>query len=212
MTDELMARLSAAADNAEMLSPVVVRSLLNDAIDALSYPPADIGLDEPITEDWLKDVGFKWSRYHRQNTKHWLLWLGDAVREREGFNLTSYEDIGIELTPGHNDPKWFCWFRSDAGSLYSRFLHVRHVRLKIDVVRLIEAVTGYPWTPEYHVGGSARGPLGYKNMLDYARRKDVELLVEPNRAWHDIERDPYRAGATAQTLKELVDRENGKIP
>lgn len=180
--------------------------------DAGVGPPPDIGLDEPITEDWLKESGFRWAQHHRQNTKHWLLWLGDAVREREGFNLTSYEDIGIEVTQGAMDQKWFCWFRSDAGSLYGRFLHVRHMRLRIELVRLVEAVTGYPWTPEFHVGGSARGPIGYKNMLDYARRKDVELIVDPNRAWHDIERDPYRAGATAQTLRELADREAGKIP
>lgn len=186
---------------------------LRAMVDELSsQPPQDIGLDEPITEEWLKESGFRWSHLDRQDSKHWLLWLGDAVREREGFCFTSYENIGIEIAANRNDPKWFCWFRSHAGGLYGRFLHVRHVRLKLDVVRIVEAVTGYPWTPEYHVGGSARGPLGYKNMLDYAKRKDVELLVEPNRVWHDIERDPYRAGACAPTLRELVDRQAGKIP
>lgn len=38
--------------------------------------------DDPITEEWLKSVGFKWHQFDRQPDKHWLLWLGGGLKER----------------------------------------------------------------------------------------------------------------------------------
>ena len=42
-------------------------------------------MSEPITEEWLKEVGFKWHQLARQPEKQWLLWLGDAVRDGLGI-------------------------------------------------------------------------------------------------------------------------------
>lgn len=38
-------------------------------------------LNNPITEEWLKSVGFKWHQLDRRPEKQWLLWLGDALPE-----------------------------------------------------------------------------------------------------------------------------------
>lgn len=184
----------------------------------MTAPP---NFDQPITEEWLKASGFKWAQLDRQLHKHWILWLGDAVRENGGDNsFTSYEDIGIEITPNwwlnsagervNDNGRWFCWLRSDAAGLYHRFIHIRHMSLQIDVVRFVEAITGQPWTPEWHVGGSCRGPKGAEQMRKYAQRADVDLMVHGH-PWHDIERDPDRAGANTATLRELVDRQTGRI-
>lgn len=52
--------------------------------------------DDPITDEWLKSVGFKWHQFDRQPGK---LWLGGGLKEKPC--LTSYEDIGIELASKH---------------------------------------------------------------------------------------------------------------
>jgi len=75
--------------------------------------------DQAITEAWLKEVGFLWHQVSRQPQKHWLLWLGDAVRARDN-SLVSWEDIGVEIAGGSyagadRPDGWFCWFRSDFG-------------------------------------------------------------------------------------------------
>ena len=49
---------------------------------------------EPITEEWLREVGFKWHQFDRQPTKHWLLWLADTFPRRM---FHDNEDFGIEL-------------------------------------------------------------------------------------------------------------------
>ena len=33
-----------------------------------------------ITEDWLKANDFKWHQFDRMPDKHWLLWIGGALR------------------------------------------------------------------------------------------------------------------------------------
>lgn len=53
-------------------------------------------IDEAITEDWLKAIGFKWHNLELQPDKHWLLWLGSAQYN----NTTCYEDLGVEVAPG----------------------------------------------------------------------------------------------------------------
>src|SRR5580700_3412261 len=78
----------------------------------------------PITEEWLKESGFRWHRLERQPDKHWLLWLGDAMGD--GY-MTSYEDIGIEVAPMFKRQEWFCWLRSDCAGQYHRFIHLRHI-------------------------------------------------------------------------------------
>lgn len=166
-------------------------------------------LDLPIDEDWLKASGFRWSQLARQPEQHWLLWLGSATNESAGTGTICMEDIGIELAPGCRDDRWFCWFRADTAGTYSRFVHVRYMRTRLDVVRLVEAITGFPWTPERHIAGVCRGPKAHAHVQEWLSRADVALTVG-GYPWHDIERDPHMAGAHVGTLKELVDRQKGK--
>ncbi len=64
-------------------------------------------MDKPITEDWLREVGFKWHQIERQNEKQWLLWLGDACNESGRIDT---QDLGIEVLSGfHGDDRWSCW-------------------------------------------------------------------------------------------------------
>jgi hypothetical protein len=81
-------------------------------------------LNEPITEEWLKEVGFKWHQFDRQPDKQWLLWLGDHTDSGDT------QALGIELTVGTRGEFWFCWLRSDTSHRYSRFLHIRHMKVK----------------------------------------------------------------------------------
>src|SRR5688572_9102301 len=101
---------------------------------------------EPITEDWLREVGFKWHQFDRQPDKHWLLWVGQAC----GQWGKSTDDIGVELAPNSYDADtddltgWFCWLRSDVAHRYSRFIHVRRLRTRDEVIALVAALTGQP--------------------------------------------------------------------
>lgn len=105
-----------------------------------------------LTEQWLADIGFKWHQMDRQPSKHWVLWLGHAIEDRN----VSLCDIGIELaanryTGRRGDPvdreNWFCWIRSDAGHRYHRFLHVRNIRTRGELLGLIWGLTGVEFDP-----------------------------------------------------------------
>lgn len=111
---------------------------------------------ELITEDWLRNVGFKWHEFERQGGKHWLLWLAGAFAD--GF--TSFEDLGIELSSGR-DGTWFCWLRGDYSHRYSRFIHIRYLRTQGEVIQLVEACTGLRWKPENHRSGAVRTEKRY---------------------------------------------------
>lgn len=169
--------------------------------------------DDPITEEWLKSVGFKWHEFERQGAHHWLLWLGGGLRQRP--TLTDYEDIGIELAPGwwHNakgeqvgNTDWFCWLRSDAAGRYHRFIHLRHVSTRNDVIRLVEAISGRPWTPENHLYGSLRSPENAARILQDRQRADRRLIEEssPGAKWADIERDDTRGRALPEHMTAAI--------
>jgi hypothetical protein len=128
---------------------------------------------EPITEDWLRACGFKWEQHDRQQSKHWLLWLGWALSDpNEGRAFADAHDLGIELA--HNDNGedfWYCWVRADYCNRYNRFLHVRHMAQQREVVALIEALTGRPFVPSDSMYGCLRTPE------DAARlKRESELL------------------------------------
>src|SRR5690349_15689787 len=92
--------------------------------------------DAVMTEDWLKEVGFKWHQLARQPTKQWLLWLGDAVRDGNGY--ASHDDLGVEVaqaSPG-SDGLWHCWLRADYSGRYSRFIHIRHLTRQCDLITM----------------------------------------------------------------------------
>lgn len=117
-------------------------------------------MDDPITEDWLSEVGFKWHQGERQPNKHWTLWLGWGSSETR----QDMHDIGIEITmsgwPNRfgqyvgDKTKWMCWI-ARKGS-YGFF--VRDIKLKDDVIKLVEALTGEKWNPENHMYGNCYAP------------------------------------------------------
>lgn len=155
--------------------------------------------DDPITEDWLREVGFRWLQMDRQPDKHWLLWIGDAVRAIDG-SLTATEDIGIELAPVDKDrQQWFCWFRSDASHRYGRFIHVRHLRWQRELIALVEACSGQAWNPAYHRHGAMHTPKQVERWEAEDRRLD-RVLRDSGHPWGEAEKDPTRAGATHQHL------------
>jgi len=149
---------------------------------------------EPITEEWLKSVGFKWHQFYRQPGKHWLLWMG-SVKPR-GFNGT--EDLGIEVAFSR-DNEWFCWLRSDTAHRYSRFIHIRHITSQSDVISLVEACTGVPWCPENHLYGSVH----CQEHADSIRRDDERLdrrMLREGHPWKDSEKDPTQGRPLAEHL------------
>lgn len=146
----------------------------------------------PISDQWLKDTGFKWHQLERQPTKHWLLWLGAAIR-RNGLGFVDDEDLGIEISnggwPGREQDWWFCWLRSDTSHRYGRFIHIRHVRTAADVIQLVEAFTGQPWDPSNHLYGSVRTPENAALIREADNRLDRRLMAEGH-PWREQERDP----------------------
>lgn len=159
--------------------------------------------EESITEDWLKSVGFKWHEFERQCAKHWLLWLGGGLRQQP--SLTDYEDIGIELSPGSSSDRgeWFCWLRSDSAGRYHRFIHLRQVVTRGDVIGLVEAISGRPWTPENHLYGSLRSPEAADRIRLDRQRADRRLLAE-NPKWADIEKDDTRGRALPEHMTAAI--------
>lgn len=165
--------------------------------------------DDPITDEWLKSVGFKWHQFDRQPGKHWLLWLGGGLKEKPC--LTSYEDIGIELAPntsvrGDVFPDWFCWLRSDAAGRYHRFIHLRHVETRRDVTALVEAISGRPWAPENHFFGSLHSPKNGDRIREDLKRADVALTTgaSSHAKWAEIEKDDSRGRALPEHMDAAV--------
>lgn len=173
-------------------------------IFALTYRSSD----EPITEEWLKAVGFRWHQFDRQPDKHWLLWLGDAVREAEGQSLTSYEDIGLEMTP-NRDGKWFCWLRDDAAGRYHRFIHLRHLSMTDEVIQLVVAITGQDWNPENHQYGSCRGPRQAQALREADERLD-RRINRANHKWSEVEKDDTRGRALPEHMQAAIDGRKAK--
>ena len=147
--------------------------------------------DQPLTEDWLKSVGFRWHQLARQPEKQWLLWLGDAVRGRN--SMIDIEDLGVEVCSGGLDGAWHCWLRSDLSCKYSRFIHLRHLRTQRDLIALIEGITGQQWDPANNLYGSMRKPENAKRIRENDKRLDRKVLKE--RPWSDLERDDSAGGA-----------------
>jgi hypothetical protein len=156
--------------------------------------------DDLITEDWLKSVGFKWHQFNRQPSKQWLLWCG--IRSAGNWGVDT-QDIGVEVCSGGMDGTWFCWLRSDTAHRYSRFLHVRHMRTKGEVSRLVEAVTGLPWKPENHIYGSVCTDQQAAHLNAEWDRLDKRMVRE-DRPWREIEKDDTRGGALPEHM-EIVE-------
>lgn len=168
---------------------------------ALPTPSEEPPIAEPITEDWLRSVGFKWHQFDRQPEKHWLLWLGNALPGR----LTSFEDLGLELTSGaYEGPgqptSWFCWLRDDAGGRYHRFIHLRHLKTTHDVAWIAEAISGQRWDPANHWGGSMYTPKGRAHISRALERADWQNKLGRSR-WFEVEKDDTRGRALPEHME-----------
>jgi hypothetical protein len=154
-------------------------------------------LNDPITEEWLKSVGFKWHQFDRQPDKQWLLWLGDFTSSGDT------QDLGIELAPGR-DGTWFCWLRSDCSHRYSRFLHIRYLKVCGEVIRLIVALTDSDWRPENHIGGAAMTQKRADSIRADRDRLDRRIMMQGH-PWRDIEKDDSRGGALPEHMQHAID-------
>lgn len=161
----------------------------------------------PITEDWLKSVGFKWHQFDRQPNKQWLLWLGDAMN---GGGFSSFEDIGVELASGawnqkrddHED--WYCWLRGDSSHRYHRFIHVRHIRFQHELIRLVEGLTGQDWDPANHQVGSCMTPEQAERIRREQERRDLRENWRQRPPWGEVEKDDTRGRALPEHMEAAV--------
>lgn len=177
-----------------------------DAVEPLKMSD----LDTPLTEEWLKEVGFKWHQLDRQPNRHWLLWLGAGLLRDGARMFSGREDLGIEVT--HNsfvrsngevggEGDWFCWLRDDAAGRYHRFIHLRHIVTRRDLVSIVVAITGRPWTPENHLYGALLSPEQAKSLRtqDERLRLDREFM-EKDHPWSEVEKDDSLGGALPEHL------------
>jgi hypothetical protein len=160
--------------------------------------------DLPITEAWLRSVGFKWHQFDRQPNRQWLIWVGAASGEWG----CSDQDLGVEVAPMRSRPdgedeRWFCWLRSDSSHRYSRFIHVRHIRSRGDVIALIEALTGQPWNPELHLYGSVHHPK-HAEQLKADRERLDKVLAERGPSWYQTEKNEDRGRPLREHMEAAV--------
>jgi len=168
-------------------------------------------LSPEITEEWLREVGFKWSQIDRQPSKHWLLWLGgclDCPREigessERRFFRSGYDEIGIEVAQDSSGT-WFCWFRSDVAGRYGRFIHVRHVRFQLELVMLVVAISGRTWKPENHMYGEVKCDMHASRLRAENERIDRKRIEDGGAIWHPSEKDPDRTKALPQHMEEAI--------
>lgn len=168
-----------------------------------------------ITEDWLHSIGFRWHQMDRQPDKHWLLWLGAAIPDR----MTSFEDLGLELAPrwwkNRNDEdvgevgSWHAWLRADTSGRYHRFIHIRPLRTKDEVMNLVTALSGQPWDPENHYAGMVYQPKHIAAIRRDLNRLDHQIR-EGNHKWYDIEKDDSRGRALPEHLEAASQSTSGE--
>jgi hypothetical protein len=142
-----------------------------------------------ITDEWLAQIGFRWAEMERANGKHWILWMGGAVANKAAF---SNEDLGIELNRS-DDTSYYCWIRADYCGRYSRFVHIRHMKEQAEVIALIEAVSGFPFSPANVYYGTLRKPEDLARIREYHERIEVRLAAEwGSRVEREKGSDPHK--------------------
>ena len=101
-----------------------------------------------ITSDWLQELGFRKQWTRDTSGPNFVLWLGDSRQafvgtDDLGLELSTYDERGVPS----DDPRWFCWLRSDVSQSRGRFCFVRYLRKRHELVNLIEAITGEVFDP-----------------------------------------------------------------
>lgn len=154
----------------------------------------------PLTEDWLKEVGFKWHQHNRQPGKQWLLWLGRAIPDH---NIDT-EDLGLEISGSGRDPyAWSCWLRSDTAHRYHRFIHLRYLKTRQEVIDLVQALTSQPWNPANHRYGSVHRPEQMARIFQDEQRLDHQLRQDCAK-WAEIEKDDTRGRALPGHMEDAL--------
>lgn len=145
-------------------------------------------MDDLISEDWLRECGFKWEQLDRQPSKHWLLWIADACIDPVKDRMwSSPDDLGIEVAQDSQSKWWYCWLRADYAGRYSRLLHIRHITQKAEVIELIEALTGRSFVPSDCLYGSFRSPDVANRMRQENERLDRRIAQSQ---LEGIDKDP----------------------
>ena len=162
-----------------------------------------------ITEEWLRSLDFKWDQLDRQSSKHWVLWLGRALRdysEPKGRMFESPEEIGVDLAYGgvrDQIPWWYCWLRSDMAHRFSRFIHLRTLVYQDELVAVVEALTGYPWEPRNHIYGQVWVPEAADRLRAESGRLDKRIAA--GSPWSEQEKDNTRGRPTQGHVKAAID-------
>ena len=98
---------------------------------------------QEITEEWLADVGFKYREPgERQAFRHWTLQFSEWTDHGLYIETTMPGVINRNGEHVGKDSGWFVWLGRE-----HKFLHVRHMHLRKEIVALVEALSGQPWTP-----------------------------------------------------------------
>lgn len=150
--------------------------------------------ENTITEEWLKETGFKWHEIERSVSKHWILWIGSAIAESKPYGRTSsYEDFGIELSRFQKETDvWGVFYRADYAGRYSRFIYCRDVWERGQLLRLIEALTDEPFDVQNVLHGCLYRPA----TAAHYRRQDegrLDRWLTLKKTWRDDEQDDSKA-------------------
>lgn len=100
-------------------------------------------LDAEITEDWLASVGFKYREPgERQPFRHWTLTFSEP--DDCGMYLETTMPGWLNAKGDHigADHGWFLWLGRD-----HKFIHLRHVYVRSEIVLMVEALIGCTWEP-----------------------------------------------------------------
>lgn len=96
-----------------------------------------------ISEDWLAEVGFKYREPgERQPFRHWTLTFSEP--DDDGMYLETTMPGCLNAKGEHvgADRGWFLWLGRE-----HKFIHLRHVYEREEIVAVVEALTGLPWVP-----------------------------------------------------------------
>jgi len=175
---------------------------VNQVKEAMSRHGLCFGRDLPgedITEGWLTEIGFRWHQLDRQPFKQWLLWIGEAADP-----ATCFEDLGIEVAPTCSGDSWHCWARADYSGRYSRFVHLRHIVSREELIFLLEGMVGRGFDRSDVFNGIWMAPGRAARVRGEEQRLDRRIMRE--RPWRSIEHDETRGRALPEHAQAYEDQ------